>query len=111
MRFLRSIINSYNTPKNKGDFGEMIVKSIFNLRSLKNKEHYLINNMCFSDSSGNSHQIDHVVIMENGVFVLETKNIFGYIAGSISDHYWAITNGGKKYNYIKFPRRNRRCFG
>lgn len=48
----------------------------------------IINNLIICGENGMSHQIDHIVIRENGIFVLETKNYFGAISGKEDDSYW-----------------------
>ena len=72
----------------KGDKGEAIV--INELLKLKD-EQYLINNLILVGDNNISHQFDHILIRHNGVFVIETKNYYGEIKGSIEDTYWTKT--------------------
>jgi hypothetical protein len=37
---------------------------------------------------GKTTQIDHVVVSEYGVFVIETKNYTGWIVGDEKSDYW-----------------------
>ena len=46
----------------KGDFGEMIVSSIFDHRFFGDDELYLINNI-YIGSGTDTHQIDHILIL------------------------------------------------
>lgn len=69
----------------KGDKGE--AKVIEEINKLKD-EQFLINNLILLSESGVSHQFDHILIRHNGVFVIETKNYYGDIKGTIEDTYW-----------------------
>ena len=72
----------------KGDIGESKVIDTLNLI---NDEQYLINNLILLGDNGVSHQFDHILIRHNGVFVIETKNIYGDISGTIDDSMWTTT--------------------
>ena len=60
----------------RGEEGENLVASF-----LDKDTHYhrLINNLILLGSNNISHQIDHILIRDNGVFVIETKNYYGQI--------------------------------
>ena len=55
----------------KGRIGEHRVAHI--LDRLPKDRYRVINNLLLRTSSGNTTQIDHVVISEYGIFVIETK--------------------------------------
>lgn len=78
-----SLIKFY-LPKIKGHFGEKIVSSI--LSGLDN-EYKVINNIMLK-SGTKTAQIDHVVISNYGVFVIETKNYQGWIFGHENNDFW-----------------------
>jgi restriction system protein len=44
-------------------------------------------------------QIDHVLISVYGVFVIETKNLKGWIYGSANDRQWTQNLFGKKFHF------------
>ncbi len=70
----------------KGWFGEQLVS--ITLRLLLNKQHYnLINNITLPTKDG-STQIDHVLVSRYGIFVIETKNMTGWIFGSEKQPQW-----------------------
>ena len=69
----------------KGDKGE--AKVIQELNKMED-EQYLINNLILLGENNISHQFDHILIRHNGVFIIETKNYYGDIKGSIDDTYW-----------------------
>jgi len=70
----------------KGVFGEFIVN--FSTKLFLNKEKYhLIKNVTLPTQDG-STQIDHIIVSEYGVFVVETKNMKGWIFGSPNQKTW-----------------------
>lgn len=70
----------------KGVLGEFIVN--LSARLFLNKEQYhLIKNVTLSTKDG-STQIDHVIVSKYGVFVVETKNMRGWIFGSPNQKTW-----------------------
>lgn len=86
---IRSVYLGSQTTTSKGNYGEMVVASIFHPRFFGIEEHYIINNIYFRTSDNKTHQIDHVVIYKNGIFCIETKNIKGSIIGSNDSKMWA----------------------
>lgn len=78
----------------KGRMGERAVS-----RKLNRLPHYkykVINNLLIN-SCGHSTQIDHVVVSQYGVFVIETKNYQGLIYGGYNTDYWTQNIYWKKY--------------
>ena len=70
----------------KGVVGEFIVNVSAKLFLDKEKYH-LIKNVTLPTEDG-STQIDHVIVSKYGVFVVETKNIKGWIFGSPNQKTW-----------------------
>ncbi len=60
------------------------------------KEYKIINNYLFKYDD-KTHQIDHLVISKYGIFVIETKQINGYITGNDYDKQWRVKAGNKTY--------------
>lgn len=73
------------TAIKKGEEGE---KKVANLLESSNSFHRLINNLVLLGENGVSHQIDHILINPNGIFVIETKNYYGEITGQENDSFW-----------------------
>lgn len=69
-----------------GQVGENAVAR--RLRRLPKKEYFVINDLLLRRKNGRTTQIDHVVVSPYGVFVIETKNISGYIYGSEYSKTW-----------------------
>ena len=72
----------------RGEEGEKLVESLINEDP---GFHHLINNLVLLGDNGVSHQIDHILIRNNGVFVIETKNYYGEIKGKEDDSFWTRT--------------------
>lgn len=92
-----------------GHFGEYWVrKELNNL----NKHKYKVINDVLIENKNKTTQIDHIVISEFGIFVIETKQINYYIKGNEYDKYWTQYIGKNKnffynpiyqnYGHIKF---------
>lgn len=88
----------FNQAKIKGKRGERKVASI--IHSLPN-DYYSFNDV-YLDSNGTSVQIDHIVISQFGIFVIETKNYTGMIFGTDQSEQWIKNMYGNKY-YFQNP--------
>ena len=95
---LACIIIFLKSPKMKGRIGEFRVS--FNIGKEIPNEKYIINDLLLFHE-GKSYQIDHVVIKQTGIFVIETKNYSGFIYGKDKMRYWTqVLNYGKnKYRF------------
>lgn len=87
--------------KIKGVIGEKTTASILYL--LDKSKYKVINNIVL-DAAGKTTQIDHIVISDFGVFVIETKNYKGWILGGENSEYWTqviYKRKEKLYNPIR----------
>lgn len=73
------------SPKIKGIIGEKSISSILYL--LDKSKYSVINNIVLKRDTKTS-QIDHVVISDFGIFVIETKNYKGWIVGNEKSEHW-----------------------
>lgn len=81
----RAISRQLNKPNVKGALGEKYVE-----RAIGNTiegVQYILNNSIF-ESERATLQIDHIVINQHGVFVIETKNYSGMIYGQVDEEKW-----------------------
>lgn len=69
----------------KGMFGEYLVNKL--LSQLPNPDYTLVKNVTLPTEDGTT-QIDHIVVSKFGVFIVETKNMRGWIFGSKSQRQW-----------------------
>lgn len=74
------------SPFMKGIFGEFQVNLLANL--MLDKQHYtLFKNVTLPTEDGTT-QIDHIIVSRYGVFVIETKNMKGWIYGGANQKTW-----------------------
>ncbi|MBM7072908.1 NERD domain-containing protein [Shewanella sp. 202IG2-18] len=70
----------------KGVFGEWQVNLLIKL-FLNKADYHLIKNVTLPTADGTT-QIDHIIVSKYGIFVVETKNMKGWIFGSASQKVW-----------------------
>jgi restriction system protein len=74
------------SPWFKGSIGELMINLSAKLL-LDKKRYRMIKNVTLPTEDG-STQIDHIIVSVFGVFVIETKNMKGWIFGSESQRQW-----------------------
>ncbi|MED4785238.1 nuclease-related domain-containing protein [Brevibacillus choshinensis] len=70
----------------KGFIGEKTVSTL--LGRLEKQKYRVLNDLLIPTATGNTSQIDHVIVSEYGIFVIETKNYKGWIYGDEDSQYW-----------------------
>jgi len=80
------IIAIFKTAWFKGIFGEAQVNLAAKL-FLNKKDYHLIKNVTLPTEDGTT-QIDHIIVSKYGIFVIETKNMKGWIFGSPNQKTW-----------------------
>lgn len=70
----------------KGRMGEAIVNSSIN-RKLDKTQYHLIKDTTLPTDNGTT-QVDHIIISKFGIFVIETKNMKGWIFGGEHQKTW-----------------------
>ena len=76
----------------RGWLGE--IKSILAKKLLLKSAHYIdLNNVTIPTPRGTT-QIDHVIVSRYGIFVVESKNMNGWIFGSVDNPEWTKINRG-----------------
>jgi restriction system protein len=68
-------------------------------------EYRVINDVLLPTRTGTA-QIDHVVVSNYGIFVIESKNISGAIHGSADDISWTVCRGSSKFTIYNPLRQN-----
>ena len=95
------ILLKFLKPKIKGYIGERTVRFFFLF--LSKKDYKIINNVHVF-YNGMMSQIDHVIVSNYGVFVIETKNYKGWIFGNENAYEWTqviFNNRYKLYNPLR----------
>ncbi len=77
---LMLLIGLLKSPWAKGHIGELLVR-LFAHWQLDKQTYRRLHNVTLNTPDGTT-QIDHVFISPYGIFVLETKNMSGWICGS-----------------------------
>lgn len=94
-----SILIEILYPKFRGFMGEFWVKQ--ELKKLP-KDKYMVLNDVMVNQNNTTHQIDHLIISQFGIFVIEMKNYYGLILGEEHKDKW-IQYLGKKKRYFLNP--------
>jgi len=87
----------FNSPKRKGKRGEGLVNFSMKIHLDRNVYH-LIKDVTLPAGSGTT-QIDHIVVSVYGVFVVETKNMAGWIFGDENQSRWTQSIYKKKTSF------------
>ena len=90
-------------PQIKGIVGEKTVSAI--LHFLDNSKYIVLNNVVLN-TGGRTAQIDHIVISDFGLFIIETKNYKGWIFGSENSEYWTQVIYSRKERFYNPIRQN-----
>lgn len=98
------IIGIFKTPWFKGMLGEGLVKFAARLR-LPAEIYHPIHNVTLPTPDGTT-QIDHIFVSQFGIFVVETKNMKGWIFGSEKQAQWTQSIYRKKYRFQNPLRQN-----
>lgn len=101
IKIVKPIITKKIDKKLSGFVGEKEVANI--LRRLDPEKYKVINGLTIY-SGKESAQIDHLIISNFGIFVIETKNFEGIIIGEETSNYWTqilYKNRKNFYNPIK----------
>lgn len=86
----------YDWAEAKGKYGEKIVSETLDL--LPCEKYKIINNLVLKTKNGYT-QLDHVVVSNYGLFVIETKNYAGWIFGGETKLYWKQVFYQESYSF------------
>lgn len=78
----------------------LLIKNFFQKNSI-------FKNVFLKNNNGNVTEIDILAVHNTGIYVLECKNYFGSLEGSINDKLWYHTNKkGIKYEFLNPVKQN-----
>ena len=80
------VLSVFRSPRFKGFAGEMLVHFLIKTR-LDKKRYHVLKNVTLPTAHGTT-QIDHIIVSTYGVFVIETKNMKGWIFGGARQNTW-----------------------
>jgi restriction system protein len=93
-------------PQVRGWMGEKVTTVGIRLR-LDADTYRAIDNVIVPSRNGTT-QIDHILVSVYGIFVIETKNLKGWIFGSAEDDRWTQVLAGKKFHFQNPLKQNYR---
>ena len=90
----------------RGALGEAALTRLLRKR-LPSSDYHVLHNIMLPTDEDETTQIDHIVVSQFGVFVIEAKNYSGWIFGDEKSHMWTKTlPGGRKYRFQNPLRQN-----
>ena len=91
------LLSIASTPWFKGIMGELMI-TVLTRWKLNRQVYHLINNVTLTTEDGTT-QIDHIIVSVYGVFVIETKNLRGWIFGRPNQKNWTLQHYKKRYTF------------
>lgn len=98
------LIGLARLPVVKGYFGELRVRLTARL-SLNRETYYRLDNITLETRDGTT-QVDHVIVSPFGIFVIETKNMSGWIFGGERESQWTQKIFRKTFRFQNPLRQN-----
>lgn len=87
------------SPYFKGKAGETIVNVVNHVNFDKSDYNTNLKDITMKMNDGTTTQIDHIIVSKFGIFVIETKNMKGWIFGDKDQKTWTQSIYGKKNNF------------
>lgn len=92
-------------PQIKGWFGEMVLNSLLKAK-LDRTKYRILHNIMLPTDDGATTQIDHIVVSEWGIFVVETKTYSGWVFGDVRSPQWTVSHFKRKDRFQNPLRQN-----
>lgn len=92
-----AVIMFFKSPIGKGIAGEGLLNALLYLL-LDKRKYQLLKNITLPTEGGTT-QIDHIIVSRYGVFVIETKNMKGWIFGLEHQSTWTQNIYKKKFSF------------
>ena len=84
-----------------GTIGELYTHHKLNIVRLFGRHGKVLRNVYIPKDDGTTSEIDLLFITQKGIFVIESKNFFGWIFGSENQGYWTATLPGQKKQILQ----------
>lgn len=98
------VVLALRSGRFKGLFGELRIRAATKLR-LAGRTYRSLHDLTLPTPDGTT-QVDHVVVSRFGVFVIETKNLSGWIFGDERSRKWTQSIYGNRYQFLNPLRQN-----
>lgn len=92
-------------PQIKGWFGEMVLDKLLKVK-LDSEKYKILHNIMLPTEDGATTQIDHIVVSQWGIFVIETKTYSGWVFGDAKSSQWTVTHFKRKDRFQNPLRQN-----
>ena len=92
-------------PQIKGWFGETLLHRHLQLH-LDKKLYIVLHDIMLPTDDGTTTQIDHIIVSQWGVFVIETKTYSGWIYGDEYEPQWTVVHFNRKDRFQNPLRQN-----
>lgn len=99
------VITLFKTPLVKGWIGEAVVNLMGRIQ-LPRYSYHRLQNVTLPITDNDTTQIDHIIVSQFGVFVVETKHMKGWIFGSERQAEWTQKIYRKSYRFQNPLRQN-----
>lgn len=84
-----------------GSYGEYKVrKAIKKIEATSSGKYKAYHNLYIPKQDGSTSQIDHIILSDQGLFVIETKNYSGWIFGDETSKYWTQVIYKRKEKFL-----------
>ncbi|MBE0513926.1 NERD domain-containing protein [Sulfurimonas sp.] len=94
---IAAIILFVKSSFGKGVIGEAFLNLVINIK-LDKKKYQLLRDVTLYTEDGTT-QIDHIIVSQYGIFVVETKNMKGWIFGGENQKFWTQNIYKKKHTF------------
>lgn len=101
--FILILFLKLKSTKIKGSIGELKVNTVL---KFLNSEYISLHNVMLKNAKGFTSQIDHLVLSEYGIFVIETKNYKGWIFGNENAENWMQIIFNEKHSFRNPVKQN-----
>lgn len=101
------VVGFFKSPFMKGKIGEGVV-NLSNAVMLDKNIYTSVKNVTLQLSDGSTTQIDHILVSKYGVFIIETKNMKGWIFGGEHQKEWTQQNFKQKHKFQNPLHQNHR---
>lgn len=98
------VISFVKSSFGKGLIGETLLNLAIKIR-LDKQKYQLLHDVTLRTEDGTT-QIDHIIVSQYGIFVIETKNMKGWIFGSEKQKFWTQNIYKKKHTFQNPLRQN-----
>ena len=93
--------------KIKGWSGEVLLDRFLKMR-LDGTKYKILRDIMLPTDDGATTQIDHIVVSQWGIFVIETKTYSGWVFGDANSAQWTVTHFKRKDRFQNPLRQNYR---